>query len=130
MHVLATTLHEQHSMFLAADGAQQSRLSCKAAVQALDLTPVKQRYRDAYFGLKLWRAYTDGQPWALQDLDGLPQRNDGLHDHYAQVQNSVALQRSVRGSLCLPSECICFYSVEDSCREVECRPPSNLVYQL
>lgn len=56
-----------------------------------DLLSVRLRYREAYFGLKLWRAYTDGQPWALHDLEGLPPRDNGIHDNYAQV-----------GCLCVP----------------------------
>ncbi|KAK9805751.1 hypothetical protein WJX73_005664 [Symbiochloris irregularis] len=61
---------------------EQARKGLKLAP---DLLSVRQRYREAYFGLKLWRAHVEGQPWALHDLDGLPAREDGLHSHYAQV---------------------------------------------
>ena len=54
-----------------------------------ELQSLRQRYRTAYFGLKLWRAHLEGQPWALHDLDGLPARDNGIHEQYAQVSRPL-----------------------------------------
>ena len=73
--------------------------------QRVRSTP-QQCYREAYFAVRLWRAYEEGQPWARTNLNGLemamlpPDIHCNITAQYAKVCGTPAQLAPSHQPLC------------------------------